>query len=640
MQKVLHVVRRYGPATLFTAMALILTLILGPFHDHYPYVLLAGAVVASALHGGLKPGIYATVVATVALCVRYLFLSTPESPASFGAFAAQLGLAVFVGLLASYLGEHCWRAVRAADWLQTALASAGEGVVFTDAHGNITHIDYVAQQIFVCGPEVVGQHKLDTLLRIVDADTRMLLPSPVERSLSSRSETRLADPTILVTHSGAEQPISGCITPILANDGTVDGTVLVVRELKGTRTNADDAQRKQLEATVEQTKQDLQKSQADHKVIQEQLRQTCKQLDQRTGDHESAQKELQATRERHKQEIKKLSANLDDAKNVAADRQRLTDELAKRNADVAKLQRELQAAQQRLAELANQQGQSTAQAELENRLEEAQQREKKLQQQVQTMRQQIDNDLGRQITQLKADRDRLKSELDNAVERELHAEEALAQQLRPLQDRLSQTEQAKKGVENKLTEAERRARDHGGKVAELQESQEDLRRQLRDVRDTAEKHRRQGNMATSLARTIGGPVISVDALGAATFVSPAAEAMLGWMESEVLGRNVREWLLFPHTDDHRQDIELAGRTVREQEVFARRDGGMIRVVCQESPLMVDGQRSGTVISFSPQQGTRLVQRPQRPANEGEAIIAAGSRPGGLHHLHDEWLDYN
>jgi PAS domain S-box-containing protein len=209
-----------------------------------------------------------------------------------------------------------------------------------------------------------------------------------------------------------------------------------------------------------------------------------------------------------------------------------------------------------------------------------------------------------------------------------------------LQDRLTQNEQTKKGLENKLGEAERRARDHGGKVAELQKSQDDLRQQLRDVRDTAEKHRRHGSMATSLARTIGGPVISVDTQGSATFLSPAAEAILGWKEADVLGRNVREWLLFPHTDDHRQEIAQAGRTVRDHEVFARRDGGMIRVLCQESPLMVEGQRTGTVISFTPQQGARLLQRRQRPANDGDTVAVAGSRPAGLHHLHDEWLDYN
>ena len=247
LREVLHVVRRYTPATIFTTIALMLTMILGPFPGRYPYVLLAGAVVASALHGGFRPGIYATILATVVLSFHYLFFPTADSPATRGEFVAQLALAIFVGLLASYLGEHCWRAVRASEWLQTALGSAGEGVIFTDAHGTITHIDNVAQQIFGCGQEVVGEHKLDTLLRIIDAENRMLLPSPLERSFAARIETRLAEPTILVTHSGAEQPIAGCITPILDRDGTVDGAVFVVREMRSGKASETCGQRKQLE---------------------------------------------------------------------------------------------------------------------------------------------------------------------------------------------------------------------------------------------------------------------------------------------------------------------------------------------------------------------------------------------------------
>src|ERR1051326_2026718 len=619
MRDMLHLVRRYGPATLFTAIALLLTIILGPFPGRYPYVLLAGAVVASALHGGLRPGVYATILAAVALSFRYVCFPTPESPASFGEFAAQLALAVFVGLLASYLGEHCWRAVRASEWLQTALGSAGEGVVFTDAEGTVTHIDSVAQKIFACGQEVVGETKLDVLLRLLDADTRMLLPGPVDRSFTSRTETRLAEPTLLVTRSGVEQPITGCITPILERDGTVDGAVLVLRVMRSTRSKAEEAKRKELDDSLAQTRQELEQSQSEHSGTRDQLQRTQRDLQTQTARHESTQSEFEQARRQHGEEVRRLSAQLDGAKDVDAERRRLSLEVSKRDAEVTRLTRDLDASRQKYEQQLKQQT-----GTLQKQLDDAQEREKKLQQQMQqqmqNLRKQIEGEYAQRLARLEAERDRLKVDLDNAVERELHAEEALAQ-------------------------AQNHARTHGDQLVDLQKNEDRLHQELRDVREAAERHRRHGVLSHSLARTIGGAVITVDRRGFTLFVNPAAEALLGWKEADVPGRRIHHRLLSPGTDDVHEEMQQAGRTARDREAFARRDGGMIRVRCDEAPLFVEGQDSGTVISFTEEQQPRPTEnrRPRPVTSDAEVAFAGPSeqlRPVGLLHQHDEWLDYN
>ena len=64
---------------------------------------------------------------------------------------------------------------------------------------------------------------------------------------------------------------------------------------------------------------------------------------------------------------------------------------------------------------------------------------------------------------------------------------------------------------------------------------------------------------------------------------------------------------------------------------------------EATPLVVDGQRTGTVISFSADQGRRLGQA-RLPRNTDESAVLAASTRGPrnsalLHHHHD-WLAYD
>jgi PAS domain S-box-containing protein len=1147
MREALFIVRRYGPATIFTTIALILTLVLSPFHDRFPYVLLAGAVIASALQGGFKPGLFATGLATAAMTLRFLFFPATEATVTVGTFASQMGLAIFVGVLASYVGEHCWRAVRATEWLQTALGSAGEAVIFTDGDGKITFMNGVAQELTGWGQEIVGEKHLDAIFRIVDADTRLGLPSPLQRAVEGRTPTQIPDPTMLLSRADKERPIMGCLTPILNRDGEVQGSVLVFRDLSLTRKAAEERQRhaERCQAIVAslpvgvlmmdqqgrcieanragagicgttqeeslgegwvrfvhpQEREDLVVAWHDairkgaefsrevqfataqgRKVIMlraapvntekgihlghvgtlEDVKEFKAREEALTQAHENACRQSAE----QKKQLDEAAARLAAEEQQGKERSRLAQQVQEREAELKSLRAELEAARKNYEDHLRQHGQKLAEtrtalneaeaafrkklqdqtaelgkklqdqtaelsagrAALQKRLDEAQEREKKAQKQVDEVRKKAQDEYAAKLAEATQTRDRLRQELDQAVERELHAEEALAREgrlwkrvldnldqgvavwdsrgllaclnragraclgfedgmpapdnwanhvkflaadgttqlpprdvplltpkrepfrnqelivvpasgqrrtvsvsgrllvdedgqhlgatvsfaeaqapktvitqdesrLKPLQERLAflesenervtklhaQAVQAHevqvKPLQERLahaeTENERLSRLHAQgqhshdvhvkplqerlaliesenerltrlhaqalqahevqvrplrerlalveaeneritrlhaqaltthevhvkplrerlalvevenerltrmhaqalqshdahvrplrerlaylesenerlgrlhtqsiqihethlkplqdrllhvesenarlsrlhaeavsahelhvrplreRLAQLEADNERLRRahadaiarqeeqeaflrergewqertaaaegrlremaqslerqrqietrlqqELRDARQAADQHYRTGMFSRSLASSVGTALIAVDRHGSVLFVNAAAENLLGWLESEVRGRNIRSWLLFPSTDDRKPGLERAGQVVRENEVFARRDGGSLRVHCAESPLFVDGRAEGTIIAFhvrpdrpvAPESWRGSISEPHFTAHSGEVVLASASRPVRGQLLHnEEWIDYN
>src|SRR5438128_664521 len=120
---------RYGVAVLTTAAASLSAVLLSPLGLRVPFALFAAAVIVSSLEGGLKPGLLATALSTAALGVDYWFLPLAQLPENHGEVVPLLALFVIVGLLSSYLGRQCWRAVQAVEWVQATLASFGDGLI-------------------------------------------------------------------------------------------------------------------------------------------------------------------------------------------------------------------------------------------------------------------------------------------------------------------------------------------------------------------------------------------------------------------------------------------------------------------------------------------------------------------------------
>ena len=111
------------------------------------------------------------------------------------------------------------------------LQSIGDGVISTDAVGNIARMNPVAEKL--CGISLIDSKgkSFSEVFRIINAETRMIVSNPVELVLKTGKKTGLANHTILISKDGSEYQISDSAAPITDENGMVLGVVLVFSDV-------------------------------------------------------------------------------------------------------------------------------------------------------------------------------------------------------------------------------------------------------------------------------------------------------------------------------------------------------------------------------------------------------------------------
>ncbi len=107
-------------------------------------------------------------------------------------------------------------------------------------------------------------------------------------------------------------------------------------------------------------------------------------------------------------------------------------------------------------------------------------------------------------------------------------------------------------------------------------------------------------LTRTLLNTLSDGVYATDQAGRLTFMNAAAESMLGWSESELMGQLVHEKVqlfgvkggLLPHVE-----VIRSGRTVDGSAEFATPEGIALPVNFRASPIMQDGRVVGALVSF-------------------------------------------
>ena len=131
----------------------------------------------------------------------------------------------------------------AEDRLRTTLQSIGDAVIATDAHGRVTFLNPVAEQLTGWAAADAHGRNASEIFRIVNQATRAELESPIRRVLREGMVVELANHTILISKTGAEHPIADSGAPIRGDGGELGGVVLVFRDITDARRTEQDLQR-------------------------------------------------------------------------------------------------------------------------------------------------------------------------------------------------------------------------------------------------------------------------------------------------------------------------------------------------------------------------------------------------------------
>src|SRR5260370_18841044 len=116
-------------------------------------------------------------------------------------------------------------------WLQVTLSSIGDGVITTDAEGNVTFLNPVAQSLRGWYEDEAAGLPLDPVFKIVNEETRRTVANPATRALREGLVLGLANHTLLIAKDGKEGPIDDSAAPIRNAKGEVAGVVLAFRDI-------------------------------------------------------------------------------------------------------------------------------------------------------------------------------------------------------------------------------------------------------------------------------------------------------------------------------------------------------------------------------------------------------------------------
>ena len=117
------------------------------------------------------------------------------------------------------------------DLLRTTLYSIGDAVITTDAQGAVRMMNPVAERLTGYSEAEARGLPADQVFRIVNEQTRREVESPIGRVLREGQVVGLGNHTALVSRRGGDVPIDDSGAPIRGRDGSLEGVVLVFRDV-------------------------------------------------------------------------------------------------------------------------------------------------------------------------------------------------------------------------------------------------------------------------------------------------------------------------------------------------------------------------------------------------------------------------
>jgi len=125
-------------------------------------------------------------------------------------------------------------------WLRTTLTSMGEAAVVTDGRARVRLMNPIAEALTGWSQGEAEGRPFAEVFRIVHEQTREPAADPVAEVLRDGLTIAMANHTALIARDGTETPIEDSAAPIKGDDGSVDGVILVFRDVTGARRRRED----------------------------------------------------------------------------------------------------------------------------------------------------------------------------------------------------------------------------------------------------------------------------------------------------------------------------------------------------------------------------------------------------------------
>ncbi len=115
-------------------------------------------------------------------------------------------------------------------WFVT-LKSIGDAVMTTDDRGRVTYLNPLAEELTGWGSGEAQGNPISSIFRIVNEYSRAPVENPVERVLELGVIVGLANHTLLLSRDGREISIEDSAAPVRDNEGSLQGCVIVFRDV-------------------------------------------------------------------------------------------------------------------------------------------------------------------------------------------------------------------------------------------------------------------------------------------------------------------------------------------------------------------------------------------------------------------------
>jgi diguanylate cyclase (GGDEF)-like protein/PAS domain S-box-containing protein len=114
---------------------------------------------------------------------------------------------------------------------QVTLQSIGDGVITTDADGNVDYLNPVAQDLTGWDVRTARGTHISKIMMIVNEHTRAPVDNPVVRCLKEGRVVTLAEDSVLITKGNEEIAIQDSAAPIRDRMGNIVGSVMVFHDV-------------------------------------------------------------------------------------------------------------------------------------------------------------------------------------------------------------------------------------------------------------------------------------------------------------------------------------------------------------------------------------------------------------------------